>query len=136
MIRAVVFDFDGVIADSEPLHFTAFRDVLDQQGVELAKSDYYDRYLGYDDVGVFRAVSGDRRLNWSDDRIAALVRRKAIRLEASYPESETDAYHMIEYVFISGFKHFYVGAGAKANNWRTGGHDKVDAILQSVEIGK
>jgi beta-phosphoglucomutase len=81
MIRAVVFDFDGVIADSEPLHFTAFRDVLDQQGIELAKSDYYDRYLGYDDVGVFRTVSGDRLLNWSDDRVAALVRRKAIRLE-------------------------------------------------------
>jgi HAD superfamily hydrolase (TIGR01509 family) len=37
--------------------------------------------LGYDDVGVFRAVSGDRRLNWSDDRVAALVRRKASRLE-------------------------------------------------------
>jgi beta-phosphoglucomutase len=81
MIRAVVFDFDGVIANSEPLHFAAFRDVLDQQGVELAKNDYYDRYLGYDDVGVFRAVSGDRRLNWSDDRVAALVRRKASRLE-------------------------------------------------------
>src|SRR4029450_4235178 len=81
IILSVVFDFDGVIANSEPLHFTAFRDVLDQQGVELAKNDYYGRYLGYDDAGVFRAVSGDRRLNWSDDRVAALVRRKAIRLE-------------------------------------------------------
>jgi beta-phosphoglucomutase len=81
MIRAVVFDFDGVIANSEPLHFAAFRDVLDQQGVELAKNDYYDRYLGYDDVGVFRAVNGDRGLNWSDDRVAALVRHKALRLE-------------------------------------------------------
>jgi HAD superfamily hydrolase (TIGR01509 family) len=81
MIRAVVFDFDGVIANSEPLHFAAFRDVLDQQGVELAKNDYYDRYLGYDDVGVFRAVSGDRGMNWSHDEVAALVRHKAIRLE-------------------------------------------------------
>jgi HAD superfamily hydrolase (TIGR01509 family) len=81
MIRAVVFDFDGVIANSEPLHFAAFRDVLDHQGVKLTKNDYYDRYLGYDDVGVFRAVSGDRGLNWSPDRIAALVRHKAIRLE-------------------------------------------------------
>jgi HAD superfamily hydrolase (TIGR01509 family) len=81
MIRAVVFDFDGVLANSEPLHFAAFRDVLDQQGVELTKNDYYDRYLGYDDVGVFRAVSGDRGLNWNGDRLAALVQRKAIRLE-------------------------------------------------------
>ena len=30
MLRAVVFDFDGVIANSEPLHFRAFREVLSE----------------------------------------------------------------------------------------------------------
>ena len=28
MLRAIVFDFDGVIANSEPLHFRGYRDVL------------------------------------------------------------------------------------------------------------
>ena len=37
MLRAIVFDFDGVIANSEPLHFRAFRDVLADQGVDLAE---------------------------------------------------------------------------------------------------
>ena len=49
LLSAVVFDFDGVIADSEPLHFEGFRRVLAGEGVTLGKSDYYAKYLGYDD---------------------------------------------------------------------------------------
>jgi HAD superfamily hydrolase (TIGR01509 family) len=80
-IEAVVFDFDGVIANSEPLHFRAFRDILSDESVTLLEQDYYGRYLGFDDVGTFRAVSRDRNLSWDSDRIAQLVERKAIRLE-------------------------------------------------------
>ena len=58
MVRAVVFDFDGVIANSEPLHFRAFRDVLAAEGVTLTEAEYYERYLGYDDE---RRVPRDRR---------------------------------------------------------------------------
>jgi beta-phosphoglucomutase len=81
MIRAVIFDFDGVIANTEPLHFTAFRDVLSQEAVTMTEQDYYGRYLGYDDAGVFRAASLDRGLSWSDRRVSDLVERKATRLE-------------------------------------------------------
>ena len=80
MIRAVVFDFDGVIANSEPLHFGAFRDVLREEGVAFTEAEYYERYLGYDDLGVFRTLVRDRGLSWSEARIAALGRQKAVRL--------------------------------------------------------
>ena len=75
-LRAIVFDFDGVIANSEPLHFQAFRDVLAVEGLALSERDYYDRYLGFDDVGVFRAVGVETM------RIDDLVKQKAVRLEA------------------------------------------------------
>jgi beta-phosphoglucomutase len=81
MIRAVIFDFDGVIANSEPLHFAAFRDVLAGEGVSLSERDYYEHYLGYDDVAVFRTVSQERGMHWDDDRVSALVDRKAVQLE-------------------------------------------------------
>jgi HAD superfamily hydrolase (TIGR01509 family) len=81
VLRAIVFDFDGVIANSEPLHFAAFRDVLAEQGIELSKADYYGRYLGYDDVGVFRVVAADRHLHWTIDRLANLTTEKAARVE-------------------------------------------------------
>jgi beta-phosphoglucomutase-like phosphatase (HAD superfamily) len=81
VLRAIVFDFDGVIANSEPLHFGAFRDVLADEGVTLTEADYYAHYLGYDDVGVFRAVDAKRRA-WTASDVTALVARKAVRLEA------------------------------------------------------
>ena len=76
-----MFDFDGVIANSEPLHFRAFRDVLADADVDLSESDYYTRYLGYDDVGVFKAVGDASGRTWTGDRIAALVARKATCME-------------------------------------------------------
>ena len=54
-LHAIVFDFDGVIADSERLHLRAYQDVLTPRGLPLSERDYYDRYLGYDDVGVLRS---------------------------------------------------------------------------------
>jgi HAD superfamily hydrolase (TIGR01509 family) len=80
-LRAIVFDFDGVIANSEPLHYRAFRDVLAEEGADLSEKDYYGRYLGYDDVGVFKTVASDRGLAWDTEGIAALVTRKAARIE-------------------------------------------------------
>jgi HAD superfamily hydrolase (TIGR01509 family) len=80
-IAAVVFDFDGVIANSEPLHYRGFRDVLHAEQIALPEPDYYARYLGFDDAGTFRAVSRDRDLAWDEDRVATLVERKAARME-------------------------------------------------------
>jgi HAD superfamily hydrolase (TIGR01509 family) len=81
MIRAVVFDFDGVIANSEPLHFRAYRDVLLGRGVTLTERAYYDHYLGYDDVGAFRAIGDDLGAQLAEHDIAELVARKAVRME-------------------------------------------------------
>ena len=80
-LQAIVFDFDGVIANSEPMHFTAFKQALDEDGIELTAADYYAHYLGYDDVGVFQAIGRDRRLPMSADLVAELVTRKGDRLQ-------------------------------------------------------
>ncbi len=82
MLRAIVFDFDGVIANSEPLHFQAFREVLRPAGIELTRHAYYDRYLGYDDIGVFNAVASDHQVSWSLERVSEFVALKAERMEA------------------------------------------------------
>lgn len=81
MLRAIVFDFDGVIADSEPLHFRAYRDVLAEIGVALTERAYYDRYLGFDDVGAFEAIAADNALTIDAAGVRDLVERKAVRLE-------------------------------------------------------
>src|SRR5207253_10396027 len=47
--RALVFDFDGVIADDEPLHLAAFQEALAAAGIALTRESYYARSLGFDD---------------------------------------------------------------------------------------
>ena len=82
MLSAIIFDFDGVIANSEPLHFRAYERVLAGVGVTLSEHDYFARYLGFDDVGAFEAIALDRGMTWTQHDVAALVARKAIELEA------------------------------------------------------
>ncbi len=79
-LQAIVFDFDGVIANSEPLHLTAFQQALREKDIDLTPVDYYSRYLGYDDVGMFDALAKDRGLALSALEIAELVSRKGERL--------------------------------------------------------
>jgi beta-phosphoglucomutase len=81
MLRAIVFDFDGVVANSEPLHFRGYRDTLATEGIVLSERDYYADYLGFDDVGAFEAIGQRHGRAWDAARIAALVATKAVRLE-------------------------------------------------------
>ena len=46
---AVVFDFDGVLADTEGLHLAAFQDTFAAHGWTLDRDAYFSRYLGFDD---------------------------------------------------------------------------------------
>ena len=56
MLQAVIFDFDGVITDSEILHFRAFNRVLAPYGAEITMKDYYKTYLGLTDVDCFNLL--------------------------------------------------------------------------------
>jgi HAD superfamily hydrolase (TIGR01509 family) len=75
-LQAIVFDFDGVIANSEPLHLRAFQQVLSELGVTLSAEDYYASYLGYDDVGVFVTVARDHGIRLTEEQVNSLVAKK------------------------------------------------------------
>ncbi len=79
-LQAIVFDFDGVIANSEPLHLKAFQQALAEEGIELSPAEYYARYLGYDDVGLFQELAKDRGITVSAEHVQALVARKGERM--------------------------------------------------------
>lgn len=81
-LQAIVFDFDGVIADSERLHLRAYQEILAPHGITVSEDDYYSRYLGYDDVGVFRMIGKEQGLPMDDGRMTALLAQKSQRYEA------------------------------------------------------
>ena len=80
-LQAIIFDFDGVIANSEPLHFDAFQQTLAEDGLLFTKEEYFTRYLGFDDVGLFQNLARDRELPMSEGQIATLVARKGVKLQ-------------------------------------------------------
>ena len=53
-LRAAIFAFDGVIVDSEPLHYRSLRDALRPEGVEISEQEYLRIYLAYDDREAIR----------------------------------------------------------------------------------
>jgi HAD superfamily hydrolase (TIGR01509 family) len=76
MLKAVIFDFDGVIADTEPVHLGAFQLTLEGIGIELTEEDYYANYLAYDDKTFFRRLLDDRDYKHEEALIAELMERK------------------------------------------------------------
>jgi HAD superfamily hydrolase (TIGR01509 family) len=77
VLRALLFDFNGVLVDDEPLHFELFQRVLSEEGLELSERDYYERYLGFDDRGAFFAKLADAGRTAEPSHVARLVARKA-----------------------------------------------------------
>ena len=77
MISAVVFDFDGVLANSEPLHLRATQEVLTRRGITLTRNDYYENYLGFDDDGVFSRVTEARGRKVEHAEMLAMIGEKA-----------------------------------------------------------
>lgn len=76
-LRAILFDFDGLLVDTEPIHFEGFRQIVQREGVELNEAIYYDRYVGYDDFSAFPAILGDANMAVpTGDALQALVDAK------------------------------------------------------------
>jgi HAD superfamily hydrolase (TIGR01509 family) len=84
---AIIFDFDGVLVDSEPIHLLGFREVLRRQGIFIQEEDYYREYVGMDDEDCFRAaarrhgreVSPEQVQKWTADKtriVQAAMRTK------------------------------------------------------------
>lgn len=81
MLRAVIFDFDGVITDSEILHFRSFNQVLAGYGVEITIKDYYKNYLGLSDFDLFTLLADTDQVQLNGTTIEELTKQKSVIFE-------------------------------------------------------
>ena len=77
MLRAILFDFNGVLVDDEPIHLELFQRVLAEEGIPLSAADYYRRYLGMDDRACFAAELEAAGEPATVPRLMRLIARKA-----------------------------------------------------------
>jgi beta-phosphoglucomutase len=85
-LRAAVFDFDGVIVDSEPLHFRSLHDALLSEGVEITREEYWAHLLAYDDRGSIRHAFDRHGEPLDPARLGRVEQRKIERFAALIPE--------------------------------------------------
>ena len=75
--EAVLFDFDGILVDSEPMHHRAFTAVLDPLGMGFPWKEYVEIYMGFDDRDAFREAFRARRIDLDEVHLAKLVAAKS-----------------------------------------------------------
>jgi beta-phosphoglucomutase len=65
---AILFDFDGVLIDSEPLHCASWAEVLKTVGVVLEWDYYRDHFIGIDDRDMLKtiAAASDPPRDWQE----------------------------------------------------------------------
>lgn len=77
MLTAVIFDFDGIIVDTEPVHYQAFQDVLVPLGLGYTWDEYINLYIGFDDRDAFREVFRTAGKLLDDEQLNRLINLKA-----------------------------------------------------------
>ncbi len=77
MLEAVIFDFDGVIVDTERLHHEAFNRILAKFHFQISSRDYYDRFLGLSDEELLRIIDKEKHLSLSNQQFRHLLAEKA-----------------------------------------------------------
>jgi beta-phosphoglucomutase len=81
-MRAAIFDFDGVLVDSEPLHYRALRDSLIPEGITITPDEYANKYLAYTDQECIRIAFETRDGRVEPERVDEVAKRKADLFEA------------------------------------------------------
>ena len=77
MLRAVVFDFDGILVDTEPFHHRAFMEVLAPYGIECSWEEYLEGYVGFDDRDALYRFFRQARSEQPAEGLSGLLRAKA-----------------------------------------------------------
>lgn len=71
-----MFDCDGILVDSEPLHYQAFQEVLAPLGLGYDYSLYLERYIGFDDREAFVEVFTEAGRSIDPPQLEKLIRTK------------------------------------------------------------
>ena len=75
--ESVIFDFDGVIVDTEPLHYETFQQILVPLGIGFPWKEYVDTYMGFDDRDAFPEAFRTHGIDLDERRLKELVASKS-----------------------------------------------------------
>jgi len=74
MLKAVIFDMDGVIINSEPMHHKAYHDMFDEVGIQVSK-EMYESFTGQSTINICKRLCEHFNLSESPEALVALKRK-------------------------------------------------------------
>ncbi len=125
-LRAAVFDFDGVIVDSEPLHFRSLREALLSERIEISHEEYLDHLLAHDDKNSIRLAFERRGERPDPDRLARVERVKIERFALLIPEVPVFPGAREVIGALAAELPLAIASGAR--------HDEIEAILAGIGL--
>ncbi|HVF87354.1 MAG TPA: HAD family phosphatase [Pyrinomonadaceae bacterium] len=128
MIQAILFDFNGVVIDDEPLHKKAYQDALAAEDISISDSEYYDS-LGMDDVTFVRAAFERAGRDLSDETLRAVIKRES-ELHRAMIDGELPLFPGVV-TFIKSLARVYpLGVVSMARR------DQIDYVLERASLNK
>jgi len=125
---AVIFDFDGVLVNSEPLHFEAFRQVLADEHLELTEDEYYRELIGFDDAGAFRHFYQTRGLTLAPKTFLSLMANKSREMMASIRDRRFSALPGVEQFVRSLWRKYPLAICSGALR------EEIEAMLEGISL--
>src|SRR5207249_4057571 len=77
MIRALIFDFNGVLANDDPIHMEAFREAAKLEGLSFTDEEYLDTYLPLNDWDCFKILFATHARPLTETKLNDLIQRKS-----------------------------------------------------------
>ncbi|MBC3758788.1 HAD family phosphatase [Hyunsoonleella sp. SJ7] len=74
MLKAVIFDMDGVIIDSEPMHHKAYNDMFDEVGIDVSR-ELYNSFTGQSTLNICKRLCDHFSLKESPETLVTIKRR-------------------------------------------------------------
>lgn len=127
LIKYIIFDFDGVIVDTEPIHLNAFKQIVKEVGIHLEDSEYYSKYLAYDDITFFHKCLTDHGITKTEGEITELVKKKSRLIDELFAQ-ELNLFPGIEEFIKKKSKDYTlaIGSGALRN--------EIEYILRKFDL--
>ncbi|MFP5213374.1 MAG: HAD family hydrolase [Acidobacteriota bacterium] len=85
-LKAVIFDCDGILVDTEPIHYRAFQKVLVPLGMGFDYDRYLKDYIGFDDRDAFIEAFREAGRAVGGAELASLIKAKADALQVIISE--------------------------------------------------
>ena len=76
MLKAVIFDFNGIIVDDERIHLELFQGILSELDIPLGEEEYFDKYFGYSDRDLLLVLLEEHERKIKKSQIERLIGEK------------------------------------------------------------